>query len=316
MDSLLINGAKAAANAVRGLFTTGQSRMGNVASDPKKTAQFVTLFLIAHFTLVTLVVSGMACTEWGRKKIRKYWRLSKQGPFHKFVVWFLNLFVRLFVFLSGDRLIEDPSGCKPKFTTIQTQVNRIVLNWTAQRSSKWTPDSYELQIWKTPAVKGAPSAIGSTTDGKDAKWETCAKGENLFTCDCHDLAEGVEHKFRVRTFNKKGTSAWNETCFWTRLRPELNGGWGPGYTWSQATKEINMVINVKEESKGKDFSVTCKGGKLSILECGNPIVEGELWKAAKGSEITWSLGVGEDGKRKMFVGMEKMEKTNRRTNHW
>ena len=43
-------------------------------------------------------------------------------------------------------MIEDPSECKPRFTTIQTQVNRIVLHWTANRSSKWTDDQYELQI--------------------------------------------------------------------------------------------------------------------------------------------------------------------------
>mmetsp|Transcript_44007 Transcript_44007/g.110223 ORF Transcript_44007/g.110223 Transcript_44007/m.110223 type:complete len:348 (-) Transcript_44007:200-1243(-) len=316
MDSLVINGANALSQAVGGLLTSATSKLGDVSKDSKKMAHFATLFLIAHFTLVSLAIGGMFCTEWGRKKLRKYWRLSKQGPFHRFVIWFGNLFVRLYVFLSGDRLINDPSSCKPRFTTIQTQVNRIVLHWTAERSSKLTADSYELQLWKKPRVEGTKAAPGSTTSAKEACWETCIKGEGVVTCDCTDLEEGAEHRFRVRTFNRKGESAWQEGTFGTRFRPEANGGWGPGYTWSQSTKEVQMVVNVKFESKGKDFVVVCKGGKLSIEEGGNSLVDGELWKPVKGSELSWSLGHGDDGQKKMFVSLEKMEKTNRRSNHW
>jgi hypothetical protein len=78
------------------------------------------------------------------------------------------------------------------------------------------------------------------------------------------------------------------------LRQIINGGTGPGYQWHQTTKEVQVVIVVSGTSKSKDFEVSCKGGVLRVLECGKPLVDGELWKPVKGSELSWSLGTSEE----------------------
>lgn len=88
------------------------------------------------------------------------------------------------------------------------------------------------------------------------------------------------------------------------LRQIINGGTAPGYQWHQTTKEVQVVIVVSGTSKSKDFEVSCKGGVLRVLECGKPLVDGELWKPVKGSELSWSLGTSEE------EGLTKGKKVN------
>jgi hypothetical protein len=59
---------------------TALSKLQDVSKDPKKFTQFVWLLLFWHIAIVTVLALGMAFTEWGRKKLRKYWKLSRKPP--------------------------------------------------------------------------------------------------------------------------------------------------------------------------------------------------------------------------------------------
>mmetsp|Transcript_21036 Transcript_21036/g.51673 ORF Transcript_21036/g.51673 Transcript_21036/m.51673 type:complete len:345 (+) Transcript_21036:68-1102(+) len=313
MDAFLISAAKSVVSIVQEFIGSAGTTLGQAASSPKKAATLLSLFLLAHFFLFTSMFIIMLCFKSGRARIRKYWRISQQGPFYRLFVWIGSLIVRLIVWAGGDKMYTDPKGCKPRFTTIKTQVGRIVLNWTAQPSSKWYSDEYELQILRKVAAAG----------GKDKsvyeEWETAYKGKEK-TCDCDDLEEDAVYKFRVRTFNRVGASEWQEGSFATRQRSSMNGGTGPGYTWTQNTKEIHVVMDVRSDSKSKDFVVECKSTRILVRDTGvTPpvdLIDGELWKSVKGSELSWSLGHNDSKQKQMFVVMEKMDKTQKRKEHW
>lgn len=85
-----------------------------------------------------------------------------------------------------------------------------------------------------------------------------------------------------------------KNCAVMRFGQIINGGTGPGYQWHQTTKEVQVIIEVSGTSKSKDFEVSCKGGVLRVVECGKTLVDGELWKPVKGSELSWSLGTSEE----------------------
>ena len=63
------------------------------------------------------------------------------------------------------------------------------------------------------------------------------------------------------------------------------------YTWTQALDHVAISIPVPEGTRGKDLAVVIKKKNLKIgLKGKEAIVEGEMSKAIKEEDSTWTLG--------------------------
>ena len=122
--------------------------------DPKSLTRLLSILFYAHIcTFITLIGSAMMFTR-GRKLLRKYWRISKEGPFFRIAQWAFSKFVSLAVMvdktLFNETLVSPPTNTRVKFTVIQTQSDRIILNWEAQQACRWIENMYELQVCRAP----------------------------------------------------------------------------------------------------------------------------------------------------------------------
>mmetsp|Transcript_8922 Transcript_8922/g.17832 ORF Transcript_8922/g.17832 Transcript_8922/m.17832 type:complete len:321 (+) Transcript_8922:3-965(+) len=286
-----------------------------LGQDPKQTTKILTVVAYAHFFTLIFLFVGHLCFKRGRKNLRKYWRLSKEGPFYRVCAWIFWKWIAFVVWMDriafGERLVVTPEGCKPKFTVIKTQSDRIILNWSADRSSWMYPDQYELQVRSS---SGAASGEKGTIEG----WDVLYSGNGL-KYDFVGLTPDTPYHFRIKTFNNKGESAWCGGTFETRQVPVEDGGKGLGYTWKQTSQEVQLTIPCRPAAKAKDIVVNCKATTLCVKDTGvsppNVLVDGELSNSVKGSEASWALQE-DGGTKRLVVVMEKAEPTNDRKSHW
>ena len=99
----------------------------------------LSVFSVAHAFALMMPICFFLLYRGGRKKLKRYWRLSKEGPFFKLGVWVVGKMgeaaAAIDRALLGSKLVGDPTKCRPKFTVIKTQSDRMILSWTAPRSS-------------------------------------------------------------------------------------------------------------------------------------------------------------------------------------
>uniref|UniRef100_A0A7S4P9S7 Fibronectin type-III domain-containing protein n=2 Tax=Guillardia theta TaxID=55529 RepID=A0A7S4P9S7_GUITH len=251
----------------------------------------------------------------GRKLLRKYWRISKEGPFFRIAQWAFSKFVSLAVMvdktLFNETLVSPPTNTRVKFTIIQTQSDRIILNWEAQKACRWIENMYELQICKD---------LNANTDILDAMWEESYRGEEC-KYDCKDLVQATRYRFRVRIFNSKGTSSWTTGEFETRQEPVQNGGSGPGYIWRQNSQEIQLCLECRADARPKDIVVDCKPLGLCVSDKGmgenKILLAGEFTKPVSHTDIAWILHHDKkDKKNKVLIVLQKQDPTSKQKDHW
>jgi hypothetical protein len=193
-----------------------------------KASIFVIMFLFTSI-LVFLMVSVSSKSGW--KELKTLWREDSeyssqfQHVHHVLLCFVKRKATAAYVYtarrLFGDKFIPDPTDCIPRFTTIQTQADRIILNWQAPRpASKLTTNQFELQVCTV-----CPGAGGGTEKVKE--WEVLHVGDQS-SYDYKQLDPGKSIAFRVRTTNERGASEWAVGEFSTRCKPVEGGGEGPG----------------------------------------------------------------------------------------
>jgi hypothetical protein len=193
-----------------------------------KAILFVVIFVF--ISVLALLIASVS-SKSGRKELRTLWREDSEDSnqfLHAYAV--LKGFVKrkataCFVYIArriyGDDFIPDPADCIPRFTTIQTQADRIILNWQAPRpASKLTSNQYELQVCTV-----CPGAGGGAE--KVREWEVLHVGDQP-SFDYKQLDPGKCIEFRVRTTNERGVSDWAVGEFSTRCKAVEGGGEGPG----------------------------------------------------------------------------------------
>jgi hypothetical protein len=212
----------------------------DIPTGPSRPMEFGMLILIAKamffvfmsvFISVTALLIVSVSTKSGRKELRMLWREDSEDSSQLLhVCAVLKCFVirkatAIFVYIArrvyGDEFIPDPTDCIPRFTTIQTQADRIILNWQAPRpASKLTNNQFELQVCTV-----CPGAGGGAD--KVREWEVLHVGDQS-SYDYKQLDPGKSIEFRVRTTNERGASDWAVGEFSTRCKPVEGGGDGPG----------------------------------------------------------------------------------------
>ena len=118
---------------------------------------FWSAILVFCFAIAFLILN--ICFKGGRRELSDLWidsllQIDESWYFarvifvlKKLIKCRLNRFQR--TKLSGviDLVFSDPSECIPRFTTIKTQTDRIILNWQAEKTtSLFTNHEYELQV--------------------------------------------------------------------------------------------------------------------------------------------------------------------------
>ena len=284
---------------------------------PPMDSKFAFALLISHSIVAFLCIIVMLLFKSGRKKLRKYWKLSQQGPFYRLGAFISKKIFQLFVTITrpvlGNKFIPDPKQLSARFTSIKTQSDRIILNWSVTGpQSSWSIDEHELQVSVTsPHAGKEPSEI--------QEWETLQKSQSL-TYDYKSLTPGTTYIFRVRIINQKGASDWTSGEFGTRQLPVENGGRGPGYTWKQTTKEVQALVYCRSDARAKDLAVECKANHLRIEDRGKTppavLLDGALSATVKAGDVAWTLSDDGGGGRRVIVTVEKQQHTKERKEHW
>jgi hypothetical protein len=284
---------------------------------PKLDGKFAFALLISHSIVALLCIILMLVFKSGRKKLRKYWKLSQQGPFYRLGAFISRKMFHGLVSLSrpllGNRLVPDPTKRSARFSTIKTQSDRIILSWQVSGpESSWSIEKHELQV-----LSVSPHA-GKTTANVE-EWETIYAGKEP-TFDYKDLTPGRAYRFRVRAVNQRGASDWVDGEFSTRQLPVEHGGSGPGYTWKQTSKEVQALVPCRPDARSKEIAVDCKSGRLRIEDRGQTppavLLDGALSAAVRGTEVAWTLAADEAGGRRVVVTVEKQQATSKRKDHW
>ena len=137
--------------------------------------------LLLILILILLLLLGSVCFRNGRKEFWVVWRESGEECVGRSrIVYVLktffarklaSLYVEVARRIFGDRIIPDPAECIPRFTTIKTQADRIILNWQTPRpSSTLAQEQFELQVCSVcPGAGGAASEV--------REWEVLHVGE-------------------------------------------------------------------------------------------------------------------------------------------
>lgn len=155
------------------------------------------------------------------------------------------------------------------------------------------PSAYELQQKKLAEAKAKASA---------AKICEVDENGNDILPDCDDSAappkapsamdvDAVEAKEEEESKGQK---------------PNIgNGGDGPGYTWTQTLKEVNIVVPVEEGIRGKHLTVNVTASKITVGKKGQtPIIKGDLWKACRPDDLVWTID-DVPGGREVTITLEK-----------
>ncbi|KAK9761813.1 hypothetical protein K7432_013015 [Basidiobolus ranarum] len=75
------------------------------------------------------------------------------------------------------------------------------------------------------------------------------------------------------------------------------------YQWKQTLQEVDIVVPVPEGTRAKDLTVVIKKNHISVgLKNQPPIVEGELCKAVKLEDSTWTL----EDRKEVQLHLEKV----------
>ena len=103
---------------------------------------------IAFQVLIIVLASRI---KWFRQQVRKFRRLSKQGPFYRGLLWCIAKFWQGVSAVSwatlGDRMDVLPgSASVPKMKCVAKGVDAIGVAWNAKKSSRFSRDAQELQI--------------------------------------------------------------------------------------------------------------------------------------------------------------------------
>ena len=80
----------------------------------------------------------------------------------------------------------------------------------------------------------------------------------------------------MRAVNSKGESEWVVVAFRTKQAHVGGGGSGPGYTWTQHTKDDTLAVTVPvpEGTRGKQVGVHVMPTTLQVSLLGEVAVEG------------------------------------------
>jgi hypothetical protein len=288
-----------------------------VKNMPKLDGKFAFALLVSHSIVALLCIILMLVFKSGRKKLRKYWKLSQQGPFYRLGAFICKKMFHGLVSLSrpllGNKMVPDPKKRTPRFTTIKTQSDRIILSWQVSGpESAWSIEHQELQ-----ALSISPQA--GKTSANVEEWETLHTSKES-TFDYKDLKPGRAYRFRVRAVNQRGASDWVDGEFSTRQLPVEHGGSGPGYTWKQTTKEVQALVPCRHDARSKEITVDCKGGRLRIEDRGQVppavLLDGAFSAAVRGTDAAWTLAADGAGGRRVVVTAEKQQATSTRKDHW
>ena len=189
---------------------------------------FVMLLALLMILLMLLV---FICFKTGRKEFRTLWRESSQDSAGYSRIFYVLkalltskaslLYFNVAKRIWGDNIIANPAECIPRFTTIKTQADRIILNWQTQHPpTRLANEQFELQVCTV-----CPGAGGNTSEVRE--WEVLHVGDKT-SYDYKQLEPGKSLAFRVRTTNLRGASDWAVGEFSTRHKPVEGGGEGPG----------------------------------------------------------------------------------------
>lgn len=167
-----------------------------------------------------------------RREVRKFVRLSKQGPLYRLGSWLLRQTMRL---VLGNKAYVAPTT-PPKATHVRRTTETIVVDWRCTTSSRWVDD--ELQV--EAVVDGDPAAVDIVGH----------------VATLRGLAPGATVKLRARSSNRAGSSPWSRELEVTTLqRPKGGGGRGPGYTWKQTLRTVEVALGLPRTTRARDLDV-------------------------------------------------------------
>ena len=289
---------------------------------PPFDGRFAAVLILSYSLLAVVVLVVLLCFKSGRKQLRKFWRLSKEGPFYKLGAYLWRKSFAAFVAVSrpvfGKRLVTDPTRLVPRFTVIKTQSDRIILQWQyagpISLTACWSDDQYELQVCAVSPTAGAGKE-------KVSQWETLQLGPSC-SFDYTGLEPGRGFAFRVRTLNSRGTSEWTACDFSTRQVPVEHGGRGPGYSWKQSSQDVQLWAICRANAKSKDIAVECTSTRVRIEDRGTVdagaqlVLAGDFTERVKASEMSWTLTEDAGGDRCVVLTVEKLHRTSTRKEHW
>lgn len=83
-----------------------------LGQDPKMSAKILTVVVYAHFFTIIALLVGHLAFKRGRKNLRKYWKLSKEGPFYRVCAWVFWKWIAFACWLDriafGEKLVSTP----------------------------------------------------------------------------------------------------------------------------------------------------------------------------------------------------------------
>jgi len=226
-----------------------------------------------------------------RREMRKFVRLSKQGPLYRLGAWLLAATMRR---VLGKRAYVEPT-LAPRAAQLKRTTDSIALTWRCRQKSRWATDALEV------AARDESNPVAVEVDG----WTATARG----------LQPGARYQFRARSRNPLGCSPWSrEVAVATHQRPVDGGGRGPHYVWRQTPRAVQIVVcDLPDGTRGRDVKLDVASHSLSLAVRDLLIFDKvPLYKAIVPDEALWDLL---DDPRRLVLTVDKLHPTLR-NDHW
>lgn len=244
-----------------------------------------------------------------RREMKKFIRLSKQGPFYRLGARLLTKLMRLAL---GSRAYVAPSSA-PKATLVKRATDSVTVTWRCRTTSR----EYH-QIMRIPA-----QMLHSTGWLEDELQVRAHVNSEPVTVDvdqsmstARNVKPGATLTFSARAVNPKGVSPWSkELSVETLQKPsEYGGGWGPNYTWKQTAKAIQLSCDVPVGTRGRDVSVKFGSHSISVRVNQDVVFDkAPLFKAIQPDECCWEITPGPSPR--LLLTLDKLERTQF-DGHW
>ena len=116
----------------------------------------------------------------------------------------------------------------------------------------------------------------------------------------------------------KSETNTNDDKINTKAKDKLKPNSGNGanlkqYSWTQTLKDVNICLNVPNQTKSKDinFKINKNSLNIELRNCSIPIINGEFPEEIKTSEATWTLENDPNNKHRLLnVYFEKKNQMN------